>query len=121
MNPIDPDGVVIEDQMGNRLIAVPTALLEVLRFAAVIQYTRQGYTYRMRVDGLGDKAPVLPAQPGPAPAAYNPSPTTPPAALVLLAPVETAGEWTCPNPECGVRTPLSRGACQWCNTPRPTW
>lgn len=52
---VDFDGLVVESPRGDRLLALPIAVLEVLRYAAVIQYKRGGSVYRMRVDSFLDK------------------------------------------------------------------
>lgn len=47
---IEFDGLVVESARGDRLLAVPTAILEILRYATVIQYKKGDDVYRMRVD-----------------------------------------------------------------------
>lgn len=47
--PIEYDGLVVEAKDGIRLIAIPTAVLEILKYAEVIQFTRAGQVSRLRV------------------------------------------------------------------------
>ncbi|MER7953078.1 hypothetical protein ABTY59_37440 [Streptomyces sp. NPDC096079] len=119
-HPVEFDGIVIEDQNGNRLLAIPTAALEILRFAAVIQYRSQGRVSRMRVDGFMDGRPAgtpLPVRPTPPPpAAAAPVPTPAPAPLLVAVP----DRWRCPNPECGCMVDNPYASCPWCRTPRPS-
>lgn len=60
MNPraVDFDGLVVESPKGDRLLALPIAVLEILRYASVIQYRRGGRVTRMRVDGFLDGRPA---------------------------------------------------------------
>lgn len=53
-NHVDFDGLVVESHQGNRILALPIAVLEALRYASVIQYRRGGSVYRMRVDSFLD-------------------------------------------------------------------
>ena len=102
LNPSEPDGLVVEGPHGFRLVAVPTAVLDVLRVAQTIQYTREGRVYRMRV---GD--PIAP----------TPSPTTPPPAD--HAEYELAAAWQCPAPKCGWYNVNASGVCGECGIPKP--
>lgn len=49
------DGLVVESPRGDRLLALPIAVLEILRYAAVIEYRRGGSVHRMRVDTFLDR------------------------------------------------------------------
>lgn len=51
---VDFDGLVVEASNGDRLLALPIAVLEILRYASVIQYRRAGSVHRMRLDGFLD-------------------------------------------------------------------
>lgn len=117
---IDFDGLVVEAPNGDRLLALPIAVLEVLRYASVIQYRRAGRVHRMRIDGFLDNreggqavtvvrdemqpssaptpeygAPALPVH-----GELNPSPTPPPALPEQEDPaniplyVKRGGAWT---------------------------
>jgi hypothetical protein len=101
-HPIEPDGLVVEDQNGVRLLAIPTQLLEILRFAAVLQYVHQGRVYRMRVDGFTD------GRQGGQPLPHH-SPADP----------DQAERWECPNPECSIFNGAEDRSCTMCYTPRP--
>jgi len=48
-HPLEYDGLVVEANDGVRLNAIPTAVLEILKHAEVIQYTRNGQVSRLRV------------------------------------------------------------------------
>lgn len=119
INPNDPvelDGLVVEDASGNRLLAIPTVSLEILRFAAVLQFKRGDLVVRVRVDGLGDRAtvPTQPHYPSPTPVRLpNPSPAPSPAPLIVIE----RDDWQCP----GCRRHVDGGydVCTWCNTTRP--
>lgn len=98
--PVDFDGLVVEDDRGNRLLALPTAVLEILRHAAVIRFRRADSMFSMRLDAFtdgrtgGQPIPQQPNTPRPAPTsaptpeygapalpvhgARNPSPAPPP-------------------------------------------
>lgn len=52
--PQDFDGLVVESPRGERILALPIAVVEALRYASVIQYRRAGRVHRMRVDGFTD-------------------------------------------------------------------
>jgi hypothetical protein len=103
---MDFDGLVVESPRGDRLLALPIAVLEVLRYASVIQYRRGGRVYRMRIDSFldnrdgGQAVTVVRDEMQPD---ANPSPTPPPApeearegedpANIPLY-VKRAGAWT---------------------------
>lgn len=112
----DFDGLVVESPAGDRLLALPIAVLEVLRYASVIQYRRAGRVSRMRVDGHLDRSTqaqdvVADAVQGIQEQAANdagavaswgpqdPSPTPPPAPMQPVDPaniplrVRRGGEW----------------------------
>ncbi|MFJ2952950.1 hypothetical protein ACIO8H_35860 [Streptomyces sp. NPDC087226] len=80
--PVDFDGLVVEGPRGERLLALPIAVLEILRYAQVIRFRSGGSMFSMRLDAFTDgrkggrPVPEQPATP-PAPA---PSPTPPPVA-----------------------------------------
>lgn len=84
--PLDFDGLVVESPSGERLLALPIAVLEVLRYASVIQYRRAGRVHRMRIDGFLDGrngghilTTAQDAIAADALEAQDPSPTPPPA------------------------------------------
>lgn len=84
IRPVDFDGLVVESPRGDRLLALPIAVLEILRYAAVIQYKRGGSVYRMRVDSFldnrrGGQTVAQDVIQEAAEQAANPSPTPPPA------------------------------------------
>lgn len=82
--PVEFDGLVIESANGDRLLALPVAVLEILRYASVIRFRRAGAFYSMRLDTFADASQgghLLPAQPASSVEhAPTPSPTPPPAA-----------------------------------------
>lgn len=122
LTPREPDGLVVEDAHGNRLLAVPTQLLEILRFASVIQYTRGACTFRLHVPDWNDPTPApayVPQQPSdPGAGAYlvavpSPSPTTPPPLPAQVT------NWVCPDPLCGIVNGPEVVRCTMCHAPRP--
>jgi hypothetical protein len=97
--PLEVDGLLIESAKGDRLLVIPTAVLGILRHAAVIRFKRGAAMYSMRLDTFaetGQTTTPTPNSPQPqqssgsaptrdygAPAlpvhgANNPSPTPPP-------------------------------------------
>lgn len=113
LNPAEPDGIVVEGPGGVRLVAIPTAVLDILKFADTIQYTREGHVYRMRV-GLPRPGGV-PLQPTPT-TTPAPSPTTPPPAD--RAEYGLADAWQCRNPKCGWYNVSKAAECGECGTPK---
>lgn len=55
--PIEFDGLVVENPRGDRIIALPIAVLEVLRYASVIRYKRGGSVWNMRLTEHTEFAP----------------------------------------------------------------
>lgn len=101
--PQEFDGLVVESANGDRLLALPIAVLEILRYASVIRFQRGGSFHSMRLDNFADGRQggrPLPQGPVTAPPA-DPSPTPPP--LVEGDPLDPAnvpmrvrrdGAWT---------------------------
>jgi hypothetical protein len=96
----EPNGLVVEDANGNRLLAIPTAAVELLEAADVIQYTRDGIVQRFQIRGTGGHLVAVPAPPDP----------PPPATAQLVNCTECGAGTTDPNPALG---------CVWCGTPFP--
>lgn len=55
--PMDFDGLVVESARGDRLLALPVSVLEILRSAAVIRFRRGGSMFSMRLDAFMDGRP----------------------------------------------------------------
>lgn len=79
--PVDFDGLVVEAADGARLLAIPTAVLEVLRYAHIIRFRRGTELHSLRLGAFAERlqeqdehTPPLPQR-----AANTPSPTPPPA------------------------------------------
>lgn len=96
---IDFDGLVVESANGDRILALPTVVLESLRYASVIRYKRGASVWNLRLDGFTDGRDCAgttqarddiadavhdvqaDAAEAASSAAANPSPTPPPAAV----------------------------------------
>lgn len=107
-HPLHHDGLVVEDAHGNRLLAIPTSVLEILKYAAVVQFIDGERVCRMRVDGW---------QPG------QPRPIASTALTALPAPPSDSDTavpgWKCPNVDCGANVADDELVCAWCSTRRP--
>lgn len=91
-NPSEYDGLVIEGANGVRLVAIPMRLLQVLQYAEVLQFTRDGISSRLRVANflppeemrtIEQATAEVTGEPAPVEAEViqlhpDPSPTTPP-------------------------------------------
>lgn len=99
-HPTEPDGLVVEDSNGNRLVAIPTAAVELLGAAAVIEYTRDGVSYRFKIQPPGGHLVAVP-----------PQPDTPPTAAAEAV--------RCPKCQALDDAPNYSLGCVWCGTAFP--
>lgn len=90
--PVDFDGLVVESASGDRLLALPTAVLEILRHASVIRYRRGDSLYSLRVDSFPPAPEQAPATPSPAPPPVNEGDPLDPANVPMR--VWRGGAWT---------------------------
>lgn len=69
--PPDFDGLVVESANGDRILALPIAVMESLRYASVIRFRRQGSFFSLRLDHFtdgrqgGQPIPQQSPEPGP--------------------------------------------------------
>lgn len=87
--PLDFDGLVVESATGDRLLALPVSVLEILRHATIVRFRRGDSIYSMSLTDFGPaNSPTPPSTSAPTPeygapalpvhGALDPSPAPPP-------------------------------------------